>query len=226
MKNNTSIKDNKHDTLTNKWITICRSDTRIWETTKEPKTNEGSSCDLFVNSFKHQKGGLTVRALVVDVARGGGSPPLPSAPQIDQPFFTSDISTNCFGMRVDYFCCFKKKKVLVSLASLPDCHHTTQQKASAQKSAGCTVSCQTKWSPSRAPGLEALLEGKNKELLAILCHHRKQWVKSLVADFSSDKVPALKTSTVKHCNVVGICQRFTMIVCFFYSLGVLFCGCC
>lgn len=37
---------------------------------KEPNRNQGSSCDLFVNNFKHQKGGLTVRALVVDVAWG------------------------------------------------------------------------------------------------------------------------------------------------------------
>lgn len=126
-----------------------------WETTK---INQGSSCDLFVNSFNNIKKRTNGKSTGGGCSSGGGGfggvPPLLPAPEINPPFFTSDDfwKKNCFGIKVDSLQTpmFWLKSAGVSrfIPWLPlwsfDLHGMTQQYPSGQKSVWGTVDCQTK----------------------------------------------------------------------------------
>lgn len=155
--------------LNNIWITVHNIQnwylhpfllTQCWMFAEKPqKINQGSSCDLFVNSFNNIKKRTNGKSTGGGCSSGGGGlgggvPPLLPAPEINPPFFTSDDfwKKNCFGIKVDSLQTpmFWLKSAAVSrfIPWLPlwsfDLHGMTQQYPSGQKSVWGTVDCQTK----------------------------------------------------------------------------------
>lgn len=154
--------------LNNIWITVHNIQnwylhpfllTQCWMFAEKPqKINQGSSCDLFVNSFNNIKKRTNGKSTGGGCSSGGGGfggvPPLLPAPEINPPFFTSDDfwKKNCFGIKVDSLqtAMFWLKSAGVSrfipwlLLWSFDLHGMTQQYPSGQKSVWGTVDCQTK----------------------------------------------------------------------------------
>lgn len=108
----------------------------IWETAKEPKRNHGSSSDLFLNSFKQHK-----KKSSNGKSTGGGCCSGERGVGVNQPFFTSDIWTNCFGMRVNSFDWLKSAGFSRFTPRLPlrSLDHTVQLKQNYTGSEECVT---------------------------------------------------------------------------------------
>lgn len=213
--------------LNNIWITVHNIQnwylhpfllTQCWMFAEKPqKINQGSSCDLFVNSFNNIKKRTNGKSTGGGCSSGGGGLGGGGSHLCCQPQRSTLLSShqttfekkNCFGIKVDSLqtpMFWLKRFPVHSLAASVIIWSTRYDSTIPIRSEECvgygwlsnkTINNLCSWNKKqswKANGEHAYISLTFWYISYVVSPQSTQWVKALAADFSTDKVPVMEIS--------------------------------